>query len=392
MEKNTLWELITINGSETVPKYRQLQSEIKRLIAENVLTINTRLPGENEFFSRLGLSRTTIRKALQSLEKEHLIYRVQGQGTFIGSRPSALSEKVGDIRYGKAKKLIGVIVPNITNEIYPFIISGIEQSVRPGHFCVFSANSGGSHDRELRIVNEMLNNSIDGLILEPLYSGFDDKEARLVSVLEKLTIPVVLINNDIPTFECSKVMQDDEGGSRLITEHLLEHGHKRIAFIYNDKISAGFERRKGYRTALAAAGIEHDPRLEIAYNDEQGIVYPGYVFTKQLLEDPHLGVTAIFYYNDDLAFQGLIAAQSLNLEVPRDLSIAGYDDIPRSRLNGIWLTTVSHPKALMGNWAASLLLEQFDQLGGFIHRKINVHSPIIRRGSVAAPRPAVSQE
>jgi len=385
MEKNEIWELIIINESETVPKYRQLQSEIERLIAENILQLNTRLPGENEFFSRLGLSRTTIRKALEALEKAHLIYRVQGQGTFIGSNPPSWQEKTSVAKSGKIKKLIGVILPNITNEIYPFIISGIEQAVYSRDICVFSANSGGSHDRELRNINEMLNNSIDGLILEPLYSGFDHKETRLVSLLEKLAIPVVLINNDIPSFECSKVMQDDEGGGRLITEHLLEYGHRRIAFIYNDKISACFERRKGYRAALAAAGIEYDSALEIAYNDEEGIVYPGYVITKQLLENSKLGVTAIFYYNDDLAFQGLIAIQSLNLKVPNDISIVGYDDVPRSSLEGIWLTTASHPKSLIGNWAASLLLEQFDQISKPIYRKMIVHSPIISRGSVASP-------
>jgi GntR family transcriptional regulator of arabinose operon len=386
MEKNEILELIVINESEAVPKYQQLQSEIERLIAENILQINTRLPGENEFFSRLGLSRTTIRKALEALEKAHLIYRVQGQGTFIGSKPPLWQEKAGNAKSGKIKKLIGVILPNITNEIYPFIVSGIEQAVYSRDISVFSANSGGNHDRELRNINEMLNSSIDGLILEPLYSGFDNKEIRLVSLLEKLTIPVVLINNDIPSFKCSKVMQDDEEGSRLITEHLLEHGHRRIAFIYNDKISTGFERRKGYRSALTSAGIEHDSRLEIAYNDEEGIVYPGYVITKQLLEDSKLGVTAIFYYNDDIAFQGLVAIQSLNLKVPNDISIVGYDDVPRSSLEGIWLTTVSHPKTLIGNWAASLLLEQFDQINAPIYRKILVHSPIITRGSVASPR------
>jgi len=74
------------------------------------------------------------------------------------------------------------------------------------------------------------------------------------------------------------------------------------------------------------------------------------------------------------------------MKVPGDISIVGYDDVPRSSLEGIWLTTASHPKALMGNWAASLLLEQFDQINKPIYRKMVVHSPIISRGSVASPR------
>jgi len=386
MNNDYFWDLINIDKSKDVPKYKQLQSEIERLIAENVLKINTRLPGENEFFNKLELSRTTIRDALQALEEAHLIYRVHGNGTFIGSKPSSLSKKKDKERSNKAKHVIGVVVPNITNEIYPFIIDGIERAVSSRHICVFSANSGGSCEREYRNINEMLNNSIEGLILEPIYSDVNNKEERLVSLLEKLNIPVVIINNDIPLFNCSKVMQDDAEGGRLATEHLLSHGHKRIAYIYNDRIGAAYERRKGYRAALSAAGIAHDAALELSYNDEQGLVYPGYIFTKQLLEKSELGVTAIFYFNDDLAFQGMIAAQSLNLEIPRDLSIVGFDDIPRSRLNGVQLTTVSHPKALLGGWAASLLLEQFEHFDTPMYRKISVQSQMLYRNSVAAPR------
>ena len=387
MENDRFWEIISIDDNEAVPKYRQLQSELERLIAESILKVNTRLPGENEFFSRLGLSRTTIRKAFAALEKHHLLYRVQGQGTFIGSKPPSVSKNGDNGKSDDIKQVIGVVLPNITNEIYPFIIHGVEETVSPRQVCVFSANSGGSRERELRILNEMINNSVDGLILEPIYSDSDHTDTQLVSLLESLTIPVVLLNNDIPLFECSKVMQDDENGGRLVTEHMLEWGHKRIAYIYNNRISAAYERRKGYRSALNAAGIGHDPELEIAYNDEEGLVFPGYLLTKQLLEKPELGVTAIFYFNDDLAMQGMTAAQSLNLKIPRDISIVGYDDIPRSRLNGVRLTTVSHPKKLIGAWAATLLQEQFEQTDiKPIYRKITVHSSMVCRDTVAAPR------
>ena len=379
---NKIWEQITISESKTVPKYKQLQAELERLIAGNILEVNTRLPGENEIFNKTGLSRTTIRKAFEALEKAHLIYRVQGHGTFVGSKPAAFSENGINSRSGKFKHLVGVVVPNLTNEIYPFILSGIEKTVQSRQICVFSSTSNGNRERELQIINEMLNNSIEGLILEPLYSGYDEEDKRLVSLLEKLSIPVVLISNDIPMFECSKVMQDDAGGGQLITEHLLEQGHKRIAYIYNNRISACFERRRGYRAALTARNIDIDPRLEIVYNDEQGLAYPGYIITKQLLEKPELGITAIFYFNDDLALQGLTAAQSLNLAVPKDLSIVGYDDIPRSRLSGIQLTTVSHPKTLLGTMAASLLIEQFEQTEKPLYRTITIHSSVVYRKSV----------
>ncbi|HCC36981.1 MAG TPA: hypothetical protein DEQ14_04875 [Treponema sp.] len=385
MDRNGIWELITLTDNEKIPKYRQLQSEIERLIAEGVLETNTRLPGENDFFARLGLSRTTIRKAFEMLEQAHLIYRVQGHGTFIGSKPLSAVEIRENNNSNKNAGLIGVVVPNITNEIYPFIISGVEQTLRSKHMYVFSANSGGSRDRELWIINNMINNSIAGLVLEPLYSNQNGGNSRLVSLLESINIPIVLLSNDIPSLNCSKVMQDDENGGREITRLFLDQGHKRIAYIYNDRISSAFERRKGYRAALEAAGIAHDERLEIAYNDEEGLVYPGYVLTKQLLENNDLGVTAIFYFNDDLAFQGMTAAQSLNFAIPRDISIAGYDDIPRSRLEGIQLTTISHPKTLLGTIAASLLLEQFELTDKPVKRTITIHSSVVHRNTIAPP-------
>jgi len=383
--KHDIFELIKIDDNEAVPKYKQLQLEIERLIIENILTVNTKLPGENFFFKRLNLSRTTVRKAFQELEEMHLIYRLHGQGTFIGRKPIQPANRER-IKTDQMKQVIGIVVPHITNEIYPFIIESIEQTVSSRKICVFSANSGGIRERELQIVNEMLNNAIDGLIIEPLYSYIDGENSPLVSLLKKLTIPVVLLNNDIPSFECSKIIQNDEEGARLLTAHLLENGHKRIAYIYNDRVNVAFDRLNGYRAALNAANIPHDPRLEISYNDEEGIVYPGYVLTKELLEQTDLGVTAIFYFNDDLALQGMAAAQSMNLEIPKDLSIVGYDDIPRSRLNGIRLTTVSHPKTLLGTWAASLLLEQFDQTDKPVHRKIIVESSMVYRDSVCEPR------
>jgi len=387
MESNSkVWDLFKLNSNDSAPKYKQLQSEIERLIAENIFQNGDRLPSENEFFSKLNLSRTTIRKALLTLEKSHLIYRVQGHGTFIGSKPPVFTDNGAKKHLNKFKKIVGVIVPNITNEIYPFILNGIEQSLQSRNICVFSANSSGSQEKELQLVKEMLNNVIDGLILEPLYSGINSDDNKLVSLLEELDIPVVLINNDIHTLNCSKVMQDDAGGAQQLTELLLEHGHKRIGFIYNNMVKAAFERLNGYHVALKAAGIKPDERLELSYNDEDGMVYPGYVLTKELLENKELAVTAIFYFNDDLALQGLTAAQSMNLEVPRDLSIVGYDDIPRSRLGGIQLTTVSHPKALLGNMAASLLLEQFDQEEYPMYRKVTILSSLVLRDSVSEPR------
>ncbi|MDR0760513.1 MAG: GntR family transcriptional regulator [Treponema sp.] len=361
-----------------MPKYRQLQIEIARLIREDILLPQTQLPSEHEFRTELGVSRTTIRQAFQLLEEKNLIHRVQGRGTFIGAVPTEKNMRPRK----KDMHMIGVLVPNITNQIYPGIIRGIEANAYEKDAVVFAASSGGSRDREYQLITELINRSIDGLILEPLHSGLENDSSRTAGLLNGLNIPVIIINNDIPQFTCSKIMLDDTGGARSAVQHIIAFGHKRIAYIYKNTVKAALDRRLGYMQALKDAGIPHDESIEFSFGEEEERIDTGYRLTKTILEHPEWGITAVFYYNDDLALQGMDAALDMNVQVPADLSIVGYDDIPRSAPRK--LSTVSHPQILVGRWALDLLFEYFDH---HVHhyRLITISSEIIRRNTVAAP-------
>ncbi|GHV89279.1 arabinose metabolism transcriptional repressor [Spirochaetia bacterium] len=385
MKSDEILGLFGFDDASDAPKYRQLASKIEQLVRSNSLPGNTLLPGENEFMTRLSVSRTTIRKAFQVLKEKNLIYQTQGKGTFTGSPPAARTVP-GMRPQGKTGgRLIGVLVPNIINEIYSFIVNGIEERAHTQGAMVFTANSGGDRDREYQHITEMMNRSVDGLILEPLYSGRTSEESHSLELLNSLNIPVVLINNDIPSFECSKIMQDDRAGGRLAVGQLIKSGHKRIACVYNSTVKAALDRHEGYLDALSQAGIAADPALDFPFDKEQEYSYPGFNLTAGILGNPALGVTAIFYFNDDLALQGMAAANVAGIQIPRDLSIIGYDDIPMASLGAPGLSTLSQPQRLVGSWAADLLFEGLQYPDRRLYRKVIIQPALVLRHSIAPP-------
>jgi len=384
LDERDFWKKFSFIPSDDVPKYRRLSLELERLIRSGIVPTNAQLPGETEFMERLGISRTTVRKALDELEDYGLIFRNQGQGTFVGSK----SEPSGGNRNPGAAQgsVIGLLIPNITNEIYPSIIGGIEENALRHGACLMTANSGGSRERESQLLGEMIGRSIDGLIMEPALSCMVAEESRTMRLLRSMKIPVVLIENDIPGFDCPKVMIDDVQSGETATRHLIAFGHKRIAYVYKDGVRAAIDRREGYRRALDEAGIERDPSLEFAYLEKDEPSYPGYRITREILGRRELGITAIFYFNDDLALQGLQAARELDVRVPEDISIVGHDDISRARMGDTPLTTMEHPQALLGRWAADLLFECMERPDRRAFRKLRIEPALLSRGTVAPPR------
>ncbi len=380
---DSLWEHISILPQSSIPLYKQLSIALERIIRSGFLPVNFKLPGEYEFAERLGLSRTTIRKAIKDLENQGLIFRNKGQGTFVNSKTKWIeNSKYQGVTKGK---IIGVLVPNITNEIYPQIIEGIEENAQQHQSCVLTATSESNRDHEFQMIDAFINRSIDGLILEPAHSIIITDESPTIQLLRSLKIPVVLINNDIPAFDCPKVMIDDITSGLTATRYLIAHGHRRIAYIYKDSIKAALDRRNGYRIALEEAGIPFDSGLEFVYTEEDEINYPGYQITKNIVSQPELGITAIFYFNDDLAMQGIQALKSLNMQIPADISVIGHDDIPRASQSPVALTTMEHPKKLIGRWATDLLFECIEQPDRKYFKKLLIQVALVPRATVALP-------
>jgi LacI family transcriptional regulator len=216
--------------------------------------------------------------------------------------------------------------------------------------------------------------SVDGLLSISLAPAAEE-----VELFHAAGVPLVLLDHAHPTLP--SVTIDDVAGGRMATEHLLELGHQRIAFVGDDEGNAyGFTssaaRRAGYEAALRAAGLEPDPELVV--RGERGRLEAGRAALRLLaLEAPP---TAVFAASDDQALGVLDAAVEACIPVPEALSVVGFDDVEVARWAG--LTTVAQPLEESGEKGAELLLAAVE---GRTVRSCRLELQLARRLTTAGP-------
>jgi len=188
--------------------------------------------------------------------------------------------------------------------------------------------------------------------------------------------PLMPLDERIPSVSAAHTSGADQA-----MQHLLELGHRRIAQITGP---AGWlateDRRRGYRAALAAAGILPDPALEVEAEPE---IVPGRRAAKYLLELPE-PPTAIFAFNDNIAIGAIQAARACGMRVPEDVSIVGFDDVEHATIVTPALTTVRQPLAEMGRTAVSLLNRLLERQH-FETLHIELATRLVVRESTAPP-------
>jgi LacI family transcriptional regulator len=206
------------------------------------------------------------------------------------------------------------------------------------------------------VVNMVKHARIAGLILTPPLSEMPD----FVKTLVELDVKVVrIMSGDVAPDDLSPcVMVNDRDAAQTITQHLIDLGHKDIAFIAGDaEHMSTIERYKGYRRALKASDIDFDKTLVIEgeYSFDSGVSG-----AKQLMssEDNKVRPTAIFSCNDEIAAGALFAARLMNISIPEQLSIVGFENSPFSRQTWPKLTTADQPNKQIAEDAANLLISQ----------------------------------
>jgi LacI family transcriptional regulator len=212
--------------------------------------------------------------------------------------------------------------------------------------------------------------------------------AAVLKILSDARMPCVLISPGDPPADCAHVSMDDTQAAREMTEYLLRLGHRRIGFIAGPPSQVAAPRRHaGHVAALRAAGLAIDEAL-IVPGDLR--VRSGGGGCDRLLDLP-APPTALFASNDDMAMGAVVAAQRRGLQVPADLSVAGFDDSPLASLVWPQLTTVRQPVAEMGAAAVDRLVSRPARL---VPAAADVPPPndavlphaLIERGSTAAPK------
>ena len=335
-----------------------------------------RSPSIKDIARLAGVSHSTVSRALQgsSQVSEATSARIRKIAEDAGYRPSAAARS---LVVGRSKT-IGVVVTNIADPFVAGVVSGIEDMAEQHGYSVFLANSHAEPQRELRVVRSFDERRVDGIIVTASRVG-----ALYVPEMERMRVPVVLLNNQHPSEYAHSVLIDNPGAGREATRHLVHLGHRRIAYIGDrNGHQSDTERLAGYRAALEAAGVGFAPEL-VVHGD--GMPEGGERAMTQLLvlaQPP----TAVFCYNDMTALGAMRMIRATGLNVPRDLSVVGFDDLYLSQYLEPPLTTVRQPMRQMGRMAMETLLHIFD--GPYSTHNLRVEGQLIVRGSTATVKGA----
>lgn len=270
---------------------------------------------------------------------------------------------------------IGLVLPDIANPFFPALTRGVEDRASEFGFTVLLVNTDGDPARERRAVRSLLEHRVGGVILVTAQRG-----QRVVSDILAQGVPLVVMDRRAGAENVSTVTVDNVEGARLAVDHLLDLGHRRIAFIGGVPGAAtAAGRLQGYRLALRSRGILLDPSLvAVGHFQYDG----GYKAMRALLAHRP---TAVFAANDLMALGAIKAAREAGMEVPQDVSVVGFDDIPMAEMAHPPLTTVRQPAYEMGREAARLLVEFVRGTGGS-PRDVVLPAELVIRRSTAPPQ------
>lgn len=327
-------------------KHRRISQWIINSINSGQFKPGDKLPSEHALSEQFDASRQTVRHATDELVEKGLLTRQRGSGTYVSG--AALAE-------GFTPKRIGVITTYFDDYIFPGIIQGIEEVLTSNGYNISLGITHNRHLDETACLQRILNDNICGLLIEGTKSSLPNPNLPLFEHLRLSGIPIVFLNGCYREFSHSGVFQDDVAASALLTEHLLNNGHKKISAIFKSDDLQGLKRFEGMQQALTNAGITLDDHRVFWYTTEDVATMFSEPMGSVMLE--RFGdATALVCYNDQIAASVCELLKRSGKEVPRDVSIVSFDNSPLASDTAYNFTSAVYPSFEAGSTAAKLLL------------------------------------
>ncbi len=326
---------------------------------------------------RAGVSVMTVSKALRDAPDvaEATRARIQALARELGYVPDSLAQGLRT----RATRLFGVIIPAVTHPVYARVLLALEERTHELGYDLLCAHTLNLLEREEYAIRRMLSRRVEGLFLCPVPRL--QAEARIYQELAASRTPVVLLSQPPPHCEqFPSAAGDDLTGAQLAMRHLLELGHRRIAFLAGP-IAAPWaqERLEGYRRALREGGVEPDDRL----------IFPGGTTIEDgaqaaehfLAEAPD--ATAVFASNDLTAIGFGHSLLDRGVRIPQDVSLVGYGNTLAAKYFRVPLTTVRQPKRRLGHAAMNLMSQLLRHQSA---ESVRLPVTLAVRASTAPPR------
>ena len=301
--------------------------EIARRAGVSVMTVSRVLNG--------GAVRADTRRRIEALIAE------------LDYVPNSVARGLTSRRSGA----LGLIVPDLLNPFFAQVVRGAETVARRAGYRLLLGNSEGDLVLEHDYVDDMVSHRVEGLLVAPV----SNRSRSNLRPLLRRSFPFVLIDRAVPGLKSDLVESDGVGGARLLVEHLLALGHRRIAMILGpDDVSTTRQRRQGYLDALwAAASSRTRHSCSRPRSTAPADTAP---CERALALDPR--PTAVFAVNNMTALGAMQAMREAGLTVPDDIALVCFDDVEHLAVLSPFLTVVDQPAETFGTLAAELLLER----------------------------------
>lgn len=306
--------------------------------------------------------------------------RVVNAAQQLGYQPNVLARSLRQ----RETRTIGLIVADILNPFHALLAKGVQDTADRHGYTVFLFNSDEEPAKERRAIDTLRGHLPTGLIVAPT-SGTPEHLKLLPN------LPIVEVDRVTGNTNSITVTVDNFAGAVAATKHLLELGHTRIGMIVGQlDISTAIERREGFKDALHQAKVPYNPEWMLTGNHRED---DGYRVAKRLLSLPEgERPTALFVGNNEMTVGAVLAARELNIRIPQDLSIVGFDDSRWAQTMFPRLTVVAQPAYELGTLACEHLIRLLGRPHTGPPARVQLPTELIIRDSTGPPPSAPNQE
>ncbi|WP_280154198.1 LacI family DNA-binding transcriptional regulator [Piscinibacter sp. XHJ-5] len=310
-----------------------------------------------------SVSKSTVSLVLQGspLVRDETAERVREAAHKLGY---VYNRRAAELRR-QSSNMIGVVINDLMNPFFAELLAGVERRLMDAGYIVLMAHAQESPDRQRRVLQSMREHHAAGILLCPALGT----PRSLPHELLPWGIPLVVMVRSLGAGAYDYAGSDNECGVRMATRHLVDTGHRRIAFLGGRTGPAYAERLRGYRKALAAARIPFDPQLVIEADPGRGGGRDAMARTLRIDPRP----TAAVCYNDITAFGALAALGEQGLRAGADFALIGFDNVSDAAHSNPPLSTVDIHPGDLGEQAAAALMARIAQPS--VERQIYLAKP-----------------
>lgn len=327
-------------------KYEMVAQWVRDEINSGNLHPGDKIPSENELTRQFGVSRNAVRQALDMLNGEGISETLKGIGTFVRSRSASPHQT----------RNIGFVCFFTDSYIFPRIIRGCNQVLWKEGYQLMLNQSEYDLGKEREILLNLADKGVDGIIIEPVFSGSGESNMDLLLSIRERGIPVFLLDNEYPEHKFSSIRMDDFQAGYEAAAYLWEAGHRDIALFYQQDYLPKLRRKEGAIRFLSEKGIPAEKISQFGL-EGQGDRSTADMAAHAFFDRAPLP-SAVICTNDEEALKLIRRGAEMGFRCPEDYSVIAFDNSEMAQQEQISLSSFEHPGAYIGHLAAKLILEQ----------------------------------